>query len=408
MANRLDLPPNNSLYYSVPTPAAPQRQIDPRLPARQQLENLSAGLGYGITSQLEDLKALATDPKAYGQNILRALKAVAQQPSLLGNALRESARRAASGPLGAGEVVGGMLPLRPGGKTPLKHDIFIGDKARTWNAAAAQRAQEMEADGATPEQIWRETGTFRSPDGKWRQEISDLPATWTENKSGKVLSDVLNHPELYKAYPDMAQVPVRLPTKEGRYGSYTPPYFPGGEAIEVGPSDRLNVALHESMHGIQEKQNFARGGQPFIDTPVEDYVKTAKLITNFGPKINEIIRLNRLLPKDERLPYMVGWAEREFDAYGYMAHIEDTVKNPEIRQKLLEITEELAAERDKVYGMKQGILLESEKLKNYKRIPGEAEARAVEARAAYPPSVLRERLPTLDYDVPLNELTIRR
>jgi hypothetical protein len=122
MANRLDLPPNNSLYYSVPAPA-PAPQVDPRLSMRQRLENLSAGLGYGLTGQLEDLRSLATDPVGYGQNVLRALKAVAQQPSILGNALRESARRAASGPLGAGEVAGGLLPLRPGGKVPVRRDI---------------------------------------------------------------------------------------------------------------------------------------------------------------------------------------------------------------------------------------------------------------------------------------------
>jgi len=118
MANRLDLPPNNSLYYSVPTPA-PAPQVDPRLSMRQRLENLSAGLGYGLTGQLEDLRSLATDPVGYGQNVLRSLRAVAQQPSILGNALRESARRAASGPLGAGEVAGGLLPLRPGGQAPV-------------------------------------------------------------------------------------------------------------------------------------------------------------------------------------------------------------------------------------------------------------------------------------------------
>ena len=69
----------------------------------------------------------------------------------------------------------------PGGKLagllkrydPTRAEIFIGKSARTWDASAAKRAEELEAAGVEPENIWRETGTFRGPDGQLRQEIPD-------------------------------------------------------------------------------------------------------------------------------------------------------------------------------------------------------------------------------------------
>ena len=44
----------------------------------------------------------------------------------------------------------------------------------------------------------------------------------------------------------------------------------------------------------------------------------------------------------------------------------------------------------------------------YKRLAGEAEARAVQARRDLTPEQRRATIPLADYDVPLSELTVRR
>ncbi|MGE0830318.1 MAG: LPD23 domain-containing protein, partial [Hyphomonadaceae bacterium] len=59
--------------------------------------------------------------------------------------------------------------------------MFIGPTAKTWDAQAAARAEAMEAAGANADDIWRETGTGRGADGKWRQEIDDSRANVSHN-----------------------------------------------------------------------------------------------------------------------------------------------------------------------------------------------------------------------------------
>jgi hypothetical protein len=96
--------------------------------------------------------------------------------------------------------------------------IFIGPEAKTWDQKAAIKAANMERKGATAAEIWAETGTARGPDKMWRQEISDkdaqisqakLPSIYIEG-AGDVPSwkvgQVLNHPELMSAYPDIAKI----------------------------------------------------------------------------------------------------------------------------------------------------------------------------------------------------------
>lgn len=61
--------------------------------------------------------------------------------------------------------------------------IYIGKNAKGWNAAAEQQAWNMEALNKTPDEIYAATGTFRGPDGEWRQEIDDSTARLTINKT---------------------------------------------------------------------------------------------------------------------------------------------------------------------------------------------------------------------------------
>jgi len=46
---------------------------------------------------------------------------------------------------------------------------------RAWDTTSAARAKELEKAGTKPQIIWQETGTWKGPDGKWRQEISNTP-----------------------------------------------------------------------------------------------------------------------------------------------------------------------------------------------------------------------------------------
>jgi hypothetical protein len=53
---------------------------------------------------------------------------------------------------------------------------FIGKGSKLWNAESNSVAKALEKEGVAPETIWSQTGNVKAPDGKWRQEISDVGA----------------------------------------------------------------------------------------------------------------------------------------------------------------------------------------------------------------------------------------
>lgn len=145
---------------------------------------------------------------------------------------------------------------------------------------AEKRSQpHLTTDAAT----WRETGWQRFPDGKWRTEIDDAQAPLTARGQdaalgiGQVhsrrLADVLDHPQLFRAHPSLADMPTSIVTPETDRFFATEPntrgYFrehaamPGGGMISVrsgqGMDDTRSVLLHEIQHAVQRAEGFAPG-----------------------------------------------------------------------------------------------------------------------------------------------------
>jgi hypothetical protein len=114
------------MMESVPTtdnlpPVQPTRRS-----LRTDLENLSSGIGQGVVNQLEGVKALVTDPVGTARAAYEGVKGIVRDPTVLADALRYTAQKATSGPLGAGEVIGEMVsPMR--GKGPIAEiDVYHG------------------------------------------------------------------------------------------------------------------------------------------------------------------------------------------------------------------------------------------------------------------------------------------
>ena len=110
----------------VTTPAQPA----PRTDFRTNLENLSIGLGEGLTNQLEGIKGIITDPVGTAKGVYEAGRAVVRDPSVIADALRYTAQKATSGSLGAGEVIGEMLGPRKGGPMMQELDVYHGTPHR--------------------------------------------------------------------------------------------------------------------------------------------------------------------------------------------------------------------------------------------------------------------------------------
>jgi len=255
------------MMESVPTTDNLPLVQPTRRSLRTDLENLSSGIGQGVVNQLEGVKALVTDPVGTARAAYEGVKGVVRDPTALADALRYTAQKATSGPLGAGEVIGEFLT--PSVKGVGKRDIFIGENARTWDAAAAKRAEEMEASGIDPETIWRETGTFRAPDNRLRQEISDVGAQLTqESESGLPANVAFLHPGgLYEAYPEIGEQTI-IRTKQALEGGATGAYNRNTQSVSFGelapqsPDELTSIGLHELQHAVQHREDFGRGGMP--------------------------------------------------------------------------------------------------------------------------------------------------
>jgi hypothetical protein len=306
----------------------------------------------------------------------------------------------------AGQEINAGLTGQPtrsllGTITPKPKQIFIGNNSKAFNTPAAETYLKMEKTDATPEQMWAATGTFRGIDGKLRQEISDVPAQLLnkqKNFEGK-LHETLSHPELFKNYPALQYYDtditseIALPehlkkTLIGRgSGAFTQKDFVTGEpkiTAQAYSDEDKKTLIHEIQHAIQAKEGFARGGnmQEFQSGPM------------FNPVAKE---LNADLSK-----VLTG---------GYTAKPEEVISsikygNPQEIQSIV-----------KKYGFDNVddalSFLSAEDMKRtpfgqYRRLAGEAEARATEARLNLTDEERRAKFPYESYDVPKSDLIIQR
>jgi hypothetical protein len=114
-----------------------------------------------------------------------------------------------------------------------RSQMYIGAESPMYNKEAAFKASQMLKKGATPQEVWQQTGTGKYGND-FVQEISDAGASISQGKLptkyiknyGDVpawkLGQALEHPELYKAYPDLAGVESSFRSGSSDYASYSP------------------------------------------------------------------------------------------------------------------------------------------------------------------------------------------
>jgi hypothetical protein len=71
----------------VPMPSDGQPEVAPTPSLRSNVENLSIGLGEGLTNQLEGVRALVTDPIGSAKGAYEAVRGVVRDPSVIAQAL---------------------------------------------------------------------------------------------------------------------------------------------------------------------------------------------------------------------------------------------------------------------------------------------------------------------------------
>lgn len=279
----------------------------------------------------------------------------------------------------------GVLPF-----VPALGGIFIGKGAKTFDALKAAEAQKLLDSGADPRQVWQQTGTFKGADGALRQEIDDSAATLNagalrdfHTESALVRQGrLMNHPDLSAAYPDVAGVAYRKQAKTG--AAYEPDtdtiYLAQGAGDpRMAPESRdaltKSPALHELQHAIQQREGWARGGNAaeMADRmPSEQAINDAKV-------------LRARVDRGESLGEARAWF---LNTLGRDAVPEASALAEEMGTRALH---EMPATPDEAY----------------RRLAGEAEARAVQKRMNYTPEQRTAVYPFDDYDVPVNSLIVR-
>jgi hypothetical protein len=325
--------------------------------------------------------------------------------------------------------------------------IFVGPKSKTWHQGRADMAVAMEEAGRKPEEIWLATGTFRGADGILRQEIDDraakfltpderkeiveglkgqvselkekvrpssqkdlFPKALTEARKevkGKIgeLKDeiqargknpstqgleakyIFEHPELYKAYPELAD--LNITTGGGDRSSGTLGALsvipksgdrPGAMAMDIYHSglsrDPTSISLHEMQHAVQTLEGMGPGGSPTMafSDPIAQQILKRRLDEIRSPgTFEEFQRANRF-PEDKAR-----------EAYEEYVRTYKPFINPKIER---EVQKEAAMEY-------------------YRRLAGEAEARAVQDRQLMTPQQRMETPPAASYDVPMEDLIVK-
>lgn len=133
----------------------------------------------------------------------------------------------------------------------------------------------------TRDQIFDQTGWWRGPDGQWKFNVPDQGATLKTGNMAQLntshgsynailpgqnlkLPDILDHPDLYDAYPHLADINVK-PTPRDEVTSYRAAYSPDENSIYLSPLDSQTMTsslLHEVNHAVQRYEGFAKGGSP--------------------------------------------------------------------------------------------------------------------------------------------------
>lgn len=172
-----------------------------------------------------------------------------------------------------GELIGGLAGGMSGGSTASRTtdrmEIFGGARSQTVDDMMLDMAVKMENKGVRPQNIFDKTGFFRGADNNWRYEIDDSNSSARgvfEGEGDVPAYKVLQHDELYRAYPDLAYMRVRPMTQNEIIESGGSSGFFSDFRNEIGVNPRESAdlqrgtLLHEMQHAVQNWEGHSRGG----------------------------------------------------------------------------------------------------------------------------------------------------
>ena len=205
-----------------------------------------------------------------------------------------------------GELAGGLVGGMAAPNAP-RSDIFAGPSSRTADQEALFKANQMERQGASPEEIKQATGFQKNLDGEYMYWLPTNESRFDYDAAkgfvGEVepeelyfnlqaraepkmvkLEDIYDDPNVYAAYPDLRGVNVALRNSESEYAGRASYDRANDEimlnmgAVAMLPEDAAKYArfnpdmenmlgadsslMHEIQHAISSREGRSRGGSP--------------------------------------------------------------------------------------------------------------------------------------------------
>jgi hypothetical protein len=231
-------------------------------------------------------------------------------------------------------VASNFLPFVKGKPLGLS---MIGPESATWSKEMAFNAGKMEAKGYTPAEIHQNTGMVRGLDNQWRQELSDyystmkgdqpfgalaesnspvnkIGATPEERAIGTTVKDVLDHPALFEAYPDLGDIKVEAHSAESPVkGSYKQSKNTISVREDLPPDEAKSTLLHELTHAVQAKESWNRGANYSQEVQKVQAQKEA-LMPQIG-QLNEKMSEASKAGDNERYRYLMAQRDALADKY---------------------------------------------------------------------------------------------
>lgn len=281
------------------------------------------------------------------------------------------------------------------------HYQIGGKYSETMNKDNLDMAQLMQSWGENPKVIWDKTGWEMGPDKKWRYEIDPAEAkiapSWNKNgktlgqsiadRSGVVLKDVFQFPSLFEAYPLIAR--TKMEFRPSLSSGILAGYSPANKSIVLGPdfltlSDKeaLPVLHHEIQHGIQIVEHFAMGGNSQMMRKRAVQLQGERLKAEQDPALRNALReYNKAVNRRDKGEIT------DSDLQGILDDLMENTPSLAATKYFTDQLERLGLEGDAADD-------EYAQWAAYRRLHGEAEAKATEIRASMTPEERASQRPS--------------
>jgi hypothetical protein len=274
---------------------------------------------------------------------------------------------------------------------------FAGQGAATASRSLLAEVKSRFEHGEDPEQIRQETGWLKGADEKWRFEIDDSTArarqTWglfNQNKSAATfrLVDVLDHWQLYDAYPHLRHMKVTvdpgLNLANGMYDKFEDAvwlYAERDEGLTSLSAGQMKALIHEVQHWIQDNERFAQGGSPTDTALPSNEAVLKRLNETFATRSDEVKSSPEYSAFVEARLAEIPPAERMREGRtGLYDHGMSVVRNLAYEHFLEPIEQERLAKFDALSALRGPLEPWDGRALAYRLLAGETEARNVQER----------------------------